>query len=95
MRALHTVLVRASEDIGRLCGEFVRSERFARRVKGMTGRVLRRMANAEGIREADLLSYVMFDGEFASEVMALGESDARAKGDKLCELFEAIFQSAN
>ena len=28
------------------------------------------------------------DGEFAAEIIALGESDARARSDELCELFE-------
>jgi NTE family protein len=40
------------------------------------------------MEEADLLSYLLFDGEFAAEIMALGESDARARSDELCELFE-------
>lgn len=88
LRSLHTTVVRASEDIGRLCGDFVRGPAFARSRKGLTGRALRRLARSEGMEEADLLSYILFDGEFATELMALGEADARARSDQLCELFE-------
>ena len=88
LRQLKTIVVRASQDIGLLCGDFVRGPAFARSRKGLTGRALRRLARSEGMEEADLLSYLLFDGEFAAEIMALGEADARARSDELCELFE-------
>jgi NTE family protein len=88
LRSLKTIVIRASQDIGLLCGDFVRGPAFARSRKGLTGRALRRLAKSEGMEEADLLSYLLFDGEFAGEIMALGESDARARSDELCELFE-------
>jgi hypothetical protein len=40
------------------------------------------------MEEADLLSYILFDGELAGELIALGEADARAQEDALCALFE-------
>jgi len=88
LRELRTTVIRASEDIGRLCGDFVRGPAFERSRKGLTGRALRRLARSEGMEEADLLSYIMFDGEFASELISLGEADARAYEDEMCELFE-------
>lgn len=88
LRPLETVVIRSSANIGLLCGEFVRSPTFSKNVKGLVGRVLRRLAEAEGMTEADLLSYVLFDGDFASELMSLGEADARARQDELCALFE-------
>jgi NTE family protein len=87
LRPLETVVIRASQDIGRLCGDFVRSPGFAAKSKGLTGRALVRMASSEG-EEADLLSYLLFDGDFAAELMALGEADARARKAELCALFE-------
>jgi NTE family protein len=89
LRSLETVVIRASQDIGRLCGDFVRSPEFAAKSKGLTGRALIRMASSEGA-EADLLSYLLFDGDFAAELMALGEADARAQRTELCELFEGV-----
>jgi NTE family protein len=86
LRQLDVVYVRASQDIGVLAAEYVRSAEFARRVPGWTGRVLRRVADGES--EADLLSYVLFDGEFAGRLIEIGRADARAKHDALVRFFE-------
>jgi NTE family protein len=85
LRHMDVVYVRASQDIGVLAAEFVRSAEFARRVGGITGRVLRRLA--EGESEADLLSYILFDGEFAGRLIEIGRADARAKHDSFVRFF--------
>jgi NTE family protein len=38
-------------------------------------------------RDADLLSYLMFDGEYASDLIELGQRDAKAREDELAEFF--------
>ena len=88
LRPLHAVLIRASQDIGRLCGTFVRSPAF--RDRGVMGRLLRHVAEVDTEPEADLLSYLLFDGEFAGELIDLGRQDARARHDELCTFFEAM-----
>jgi NTE family protein len=90
MRTLATVLVRASEDIGRLSAEFVCSPKFIARNRGALGFLMRRMAEAEGGTQADLLSYLLFDGEFAGELIALGRADARRQHDELCTFFDQL-----
>lgn len=85
LRPLNVVYIRASEDIGVLAAEFVRSAVFAKRVKGIVGRVLRRAV--EGESEADFVSYVLFDGEFAGRLIEIGRSDARARHDELVAFF--------
>ena len=85
LRPLEVVYVRASEDIGVLAAEYVRSPLYAQRVRGFTGRVLRRIA--EGETEADLLSYVLFDGPFAAQLIEMGRNDARVRHESLCEFF--------
>jgi NTE family protein len=92
LRPLHTVVIRSSADIGNLAGRFVRSEAFSQKVKGFTARALRRLAGDKEGDEADLLSYLLFDGEFAGELIALGEADARARRDELATLFEPMLQ---
>jgi NTE family protein len=86
LRPLDVVYVRASQDIGVLAAEYVRSPVFSRRVHGLTGRALRRVA--EGESEADLLSYVLFDGEFAGRLIEMGRADARSKHAALVKFFE-------
>lgn len=85
LRPLDVVYVRASEDIGVLAAEYARSAEFAKRVKGILGRVMRRIV--EGESEADFLSYVMFDGPFAGRLIEIGRSDARARHEELVRFF--------
>lgn len=85
LRALDVVYVRASQDIGMLAAEYARSPEFSKRVRGLMGRVLRRIADGE--KEADLLSYVLFDGPFAAQLIEMGRDDARARHDHLVQFF--------
>jgi NTE family protein len=39
--------------------------------------------------EADLMSYLLFDGEYAGELIALGRADARASEAQLVEFFSS------
>jgi NTE family protein len=85
LRPLDVVYIRASDDIGVLAAEYVRSPEFAKRVRGLLGRFMRRVV--EGESEADFLSYVMFDGPFAGRLIEIGRRDARARHDELVAYF--------
>ncbi len=87
LRPVRAVLVRASADIGVLAAELVRGAQFRKRTRGVLGRLLSSLAEGEARREADLLSYVLFDGEFAQTLMALGRHDAGVQHEALCALF--------
>jgi len=88
-RPMRTLLVRASEDIGMLAAQFVRSKEF-NRTAGVTVRLMRRLADREARSESDLLSYVLFDGRFAAQLVELGRSDAKKKHVELCEFVHAM-----
>lgn len=92
LRPVRTIHVRASRNIGRMCAEFVRSPEF--KAPGMLGRVMRRLAEGETSRENDLLSYLLFDGAFARQLVELGRADAQAKHEELCALFDSLRQAA-
>jgi NTE family protein len=87
LRPLDVVYIRSSQDIGALAADYVQSAEFAKRVRGVVGRVIRRVA--EGESEADFLSYVLFDGVFAGRLMEIGRSDARARHEELVRFFAA------
>lgn len=76
-----------SRDLGRLAAEYAASPELARRERGFVARVLRYLAEAGPARTGDLLSYVLFDGGFAAELIALGRADARRRHAELCALF--------
>jgi len=90
LRPLDVVYVRASDDIGVLAADYVRSAEFAKRVRGILGRVMRRVV--EGESEADFLSYVMFDGVFAGRLIEIGRRDARARHEELVKFFAKRLQ---
>ncbi|AUX45319.1 hypothetical protein SOCE26_068010 [Sorangium cellulosum] len=88
LRPLRSLLIRASKDIGGLAAEFVRSPAFRARTSSVLGRVMRRLAEGDEQREADFLSYLLFDGEFAGRLIEIGRADARARHDELCAFFD-------
>ncbi|HEX4422617.1 MAG TPA: patatin-like phospholipase family protein [Kofleriaceae bacterium] len=87
LRRIQAVHVRPSEDIGRLAAEFVASGRV--KVSGLVARrLIQRLASGEARHESDLLSYLLFDGEFAMQLIELGRNDAAKKADELAALFD-------
>ena len=87
VRSLRVVHVRASENIGKMAATYVQSPEFARRASGLVVKLLRRIGEWDDTGEADLLSYLLFDGAFATQLVELGRRDARARHDELCSFF--------
>ena len=87
VRPLRAVHIRASEDIGALAADYVRSRAFAKRSSGILARALRRIGQWQGEGESDLLSYLLFDGEFAAQLIELGRRDAKERHEELCAFF--------
>ncbi len=87
-RPMRATMVRASEDIGMMASTYVKSARFSR-VHGMVGRLMRRIAASDSSNEADLLSYLLFDGPFALDLIELGRNDAKKRHEALCRVFSA------
>jgi NTE family protein len=86
--------INASEDIGRLAADFVRSARFRARSHSLLERAFARLADGEAADEADLLSYVLFDGEFTQELIALGRRDAERQRDEILGFFDRLPDTA-
>jgi len=88
VRPVQTVLIRPSESLGRLAADYVRGAAFRARQGGSLGTLFGRLSEAEASDEADLISYLMFDGGFATTLMELGYHDARKRGAELTSLFQ-------
>jgi NTE family protein len=80
--------VRASADIAEIASEFASEPGFGARAKGVLGRLMRGWA--EGGVQADLLSYLLFDGRFARRLIELGRADARRQHEELCRFFDTV-----
>lgn len=86
LRRIHPVHIRPSHDIGMMASEFVASGKL--QVEGRIARkLIQRLADGESRGENDLLSYLLFDGNYAAQLIDLGRSDAAKKEDELAELF--------
>ncbi len=87
LRRLDAVHIQPSVDIGGIA-----SDLLARGGPKLSSRVARKLlhtiAGNEAAGEADIISYLLFDGEFASELMELGYQDAKAQEDELLRVFE-------
>jgi NTE family protein len=82
-RIVGEFMIRPSADLGEVAGHVARTGRFKGSGGGPGIQLLRRLATARGANEADLLSYILFDGLYAAEVARLGYEDARAQHDEL------------
>jgi NTE family protein len=84
-RIVGEYMIRPSEDLGEIAGHIARTGRFKGSGGGAGIQLLRRLATARGANEADLLSYILFDGFYAAEVARLGYEDARNHHDELAK----------
>ncbi len=78
LRYVRELLVRPSKDIGALASEYVHTPEFRRRSHGLAHKAILRLVDRDASHEADLASYLLFDGGFAELLIDLGRHDARA-----------------
>jgi NTE family protein len=84
-RYVSSMTIRPSEDIGRLASEHVRRGTY-RGDPFVTKRLLQLLDVGVG-NEADLASYLLFDGAFCRQLIEMGRADAHARREELMRFF--------
>ncbi|HVV87812.1 MAG TPA: patatin-like phospholipase family protein [Kofleriaceae bacterium] len=94
VRPIEVVHLRPSCDLGALAAEYVASAAAARRMRGGVARAFRRLIDRDPVRAGGVLAYLLFDGGFAGELIALGRADARARHAELRALVGGAARAA-
>jgi len=84
-RRVRTLAFAPSRNVAHMASEHAQTLR----VKKLSSWLLGRMSSLGTTWEADLLSFVMFDGSFTRQLAELGYSDARDKREEIQRFFEA------
>jgi NTE family protein len=82
-RKLDTLVFRPTLDVGRLARERALELQGSR----FSSWLLARTATLGSLWESDLLSFILFDHEFAEELISLGHHDALARKDEIKAFF--------
>jgi NTE family protein len=84
-RYVNCMRVRPSEDIGRLANDHLKRGRL--RGDPILAKRLFNVLDLGVHSEADLASYLLFDGPFCRRIIEMGRSDAQARRDELVHFF--------
>ncbi len=86
-RKIHDLVIRPSTDLGVLAGQVLLNMRGDRDRSPLLRLAARNLTSGQRSPESDLLSYLLFDGEFLGPLADLGYADARAREEELCAFF--------
>ncbi|RAL21116.1 hypothetical protein DL240_13355 [Lujinxingia litoralis] len=86
-RVVEPLLIRPSRDLGELAAGLARTLPESFWGSAPLRHVGQRALESEGGRESDLLSYVLFDGQYTGELIELGWQDAARRHEELVAFF--------
>jgi len=87
-KVIKDCVIRPSEDLGKMAGRvYAERSRSLSPARVVADLVMRSAARGVPEGEADLLSYVMFDGSYTRQLFALGRADAARQADEIAQLF--------
>ena len=86
-RKIHDLVIRPSADLGILAGQILQNMSAENSRSPLIRLAARNLVDGRRTPESDLLSYLLFDGEFLAPLAELGLRDARAREEELVAFF--------
>ena len=86
-RKIHDLVIRPSQDLGILAGEVLSAMPKDSSRSPLLRLAMRNLEGRQRSPEADLLSYLLFDGEFLGPLAELGYHDARRREGEFATFF--------
>jgi NTE family protein len=86
-RRIHDLVIRPSKDLGIVAGEVLSTMPGDSSRSPLLRLAMRSLKGGNRSAESDLLSYLLFDGDFLGPIAELGFADARAREDELAAFF--------
>ena len=87
-RRIDDLVIRPSADMGRLAGQILMNLSESQTRSALLRFAARNITEGDTSPESDLLSYLLFDGEFLAPLTELGYRDAQAREDELVAFFQ-------
>ncbi|MAQ13960.1 MAG: hypothetical protein CMN30_04090 [Sandaracinus sp.] len=82
-RRVETLVFRPSQDLGRLARDHAQGLHG----RGLRGRIIAHLAEMGGTFDADLLSFILFDADYAHQLVEVGRNDVRARAAEVRAFF--------
>ncbi len=87
VQKIHDLVIRPSVDLGMIAGELLAERNGKLEISAFLRFFMRAFGAGSIAPESDLLSYLLFDAEYAKPLIELGYADARARLDELSAFF--------
>ena len=92
-RRVKDLVLRPSKDLGELAAVQAKAKKLVNDNSGFPTRMLQKLTQSQLFSSADLASYLLFDGDYASALIQLAMEDAHAQREALIDFFDPDPQS--
>lgn len=87
-RNVETLIVRPSENIASIASKHLQLDNIAERTGGLLKPLLKRLTFSEAGQAGDIASFLLFDGQYAQDLIRLGMQDADAQRQEIINFFK-------